>query len=395
MLRTMKCEEIFIKIIVGWGTVTLLQGEQQFNVIAHNELGRGHDSFTTIFGGVDIPAPVRNVTFEWDPADDNKAILSWEAPELTGIHGRPIAANDLSYTILTPMFGSWTPSANNLKTTTYTVSGTYTQPTLKQLAIQAASTGGKSDPVAVLIPMGPAYSLPAFDTFSGGATNYPTWTIATTSGNLLWGMANDGNIGSAQDGDNGFAVAMNQGDAPASGRLITPAFKFNADDKPQYLHFWIYADPQASRQTAIQIEATTTGNLYNPISPRYPVYNSQEGWHEIVVPLESLKGVRKAALAFHAYVDQEGAPIRLDNISIENNPAGIDGIHADNSFALISGGQGTITLAGAEDAPYSIVDLSGRTVAAGTLGNADLTVELSAGIYLATVGQHTEKVTVK
>ncbi|MDE5682639.1 MAG: hypothetical protein K2I39_00320, partial [Muribaculaceae bacterium] len=65
--------------------VKLTQGKNIIKLLAYNEIGRGLEVETEVFGGTDIPGVVKNLRYKWDQSDssnpDGKAILMWDAPD--------------------------------------------------------------------------------------------------------------------------------------------------------------------------------------------------------------------------------------------------------------------------------------------------------------------------
>lgn len=367
------------------------QGEHLFNVIAHNGAGRGHDTEISVFGGVDIPLPVTNVRYEWNPSDDNKATIRWDAPGTTGVHGLEIPS--VTYNILSSMWGVMIDYATGLKDCSYELSANMTTQELVQRGIQAVSTGGKSTMEMAIVNLGPAVPLDAYESFSGGAVNYPTWNVSAISGQARWSMYNSNpEIAEAQDGDNGYAMCI-AGENGGEDRLVSPAFDFSAQ-QPAYLHLWVFHSTNVHPAATLTIEATSNGLDYNAIGQPIRINDGSNGWKEHEIALSALAGVRKAMLGFRANVPERQSKVIMDNIVIDHTSA-ITGIEADlNGVITFATAAGSITISGAAGCTYSVHTPDGKTIAAGTAATGTHTLAVAPGLYIVKAAKAVAKVAV-
>lgn len=376
--------------------IELPQGNHTFNVIAYNESGRGHDSFITAFGGVDVPQAVTNLRYEWDPDNDLKATLKWDAPAATGVNGYPIDLEKLTYSVLAPMWGALIPSKTGLTEMQCEVTTSTDAQNLIQRGVQAVSAGGSGAVSTLYVNLGKPVPTPASESFPNGQTTYTTWSISRLAGNASWAISNSGTtIGDAQDNDNGFAVCLlADGTENGEGRLISPAYDFSATT-PMYLHLWLFHNPDFNPATSLTVEYSSNGTdfiqLDKPIS-----LTGEPGWHEHHISLSHLVGVRKALLGFRANLPDQTSRVIMDNIVIDNT-SNLETLNADQadeiSLEAVAGG---ITVKGASGLQFNAFTPDGRRVAAATtLTTGTETITLPAGIYIVKVGKTVAKITVK
>ena len=375
--------------------VDVPQGEHTFNVIAHNDLGRGHDSLLKSFGGIDVPLPVANIRYKWGESDDNKATLLWDAPSNKGIHGLDIPS--MTYSILTPaFFGSgMMETVTGLTECSYAVTTTYTAQTLAQRGVLAKSDGGKSETAMVYLNMGPAAPLDAYESFGNGATAYKTWSISMLDGQANWAMYNDNpDIAAAQDGDNGFAMCI-AGENGGTCRLISPAFDFSATT-PAYLHLFVMHSTEAAADATLTVESTTNACDYTAVGQPIRINDGSNGWKEHQISLATLAGARKAMLGFRGELPDAASRVIIDNLSIDHTSSlsGVEDI-TDADGVTIAAGAGAIMINGAEGSSYSVYTPDGRLVAKGTAVADNVSINVVAGLYIVEVDGTVAKVTVK
>lgn len=372
--------------------VDVPQGEHLFNVIAHNEAWRGHDTEINVFGGIDIPLPVTNVRYEWNPGNDNKATIMWDAPGNTGVHGLEMPS--VTYNILSSTWGVMVDSATGLTKCSYELSANMTTQDLVQRGIQAVSAGGKSTMEMAYVNLGPAVPLDAYESFSGGAVNYRTWNVSAISGKARWSMYNSNpEIAEAQDGDNGYAMCI-AGENGGVDRLVSPAFDFSST-QPAYLHMWLFHSTKADPATTLVIEATTNGLDYTDISQPIRINNGTDGWKEHEIALTPLAGTRKAIIGFRASVPDQQSRVIMDNLAIDHI-SGLTDVEADLNGGGITfaTAAGTITITGAAGCAYTVHTPDGKLVAAGTAATGTHRVAVAPGLYVVKAAKAVAKVVV-
>jgi|GEM_PF-127005 len=375
--------------------IDIPQGEHTFNVICHNEIGRGHDSLVKAFGGIDVPLPVTNIRYIWNSSDNNKATILWDAPAPNGVHGHAIDPSAITYDILSPMWGTYIPSVTGLKECSAQISVSATSQTLAQRGVQAVTSGGKSEIQMVYINVGPAIALDAVESFKDGAITYPTWSISALVGYAPWAMYNSNpDILEAQDGDNGYAMSkVARGEGPAEGRLISPAFDFSST-QPAWLHVWVHHSTSVNRGTQLIIEYTDNGCDYNPVGAPIAVNDGTNGWKKHHISLDRLSGMKRAMLGFHSVLPDASSYVAFDNMAIDHQ-AGVENI-LDNAgdSPCVTAYAGGISISGADGQPYGIFTPDGKTVACGIAASSGSDIPVAPGIYIVRVGRTVFKITV-
>ncbi len=200
----------------------------------------------------------------------------------------------------------------------------------------------------------------------------------------------------AQDGDNGFALCATTAAEGGESRLIGPAIDFS-DASTKYLHFHIYHKPGVNPANMLTMEYTTNGSDYEQLGQPVPVMAGPQGWAEYVLPLDRLAGTRKAIIALRGNVTDPNSWIAVDNMEINDNPAGIDTVAATVlSGITVEGGNGCITVKGGEGETVTIYTPDGRLVASQMLtSHAQNVAVASTGVYLVKVGNLSVKTIVK
>lgn len=368
------------------------QGAHLFNVIAYNEIGRGHDTEIEVFGGVDIPRPVANLRYQWDAENDNKAILMWDAPGNIGIHGMEIPS--VTYNILSPMWGMMIDQKTGLTECSYEVTANMLSQDLVQRGVQAVSAGGKSTMEVAYINLGAPISLTTEESFENGTVKYPTWTVSAVSGQARWSMYNSNpEIADAQDGDNGYAMCI-AGEDGGEDRLVSPAFNFSSTETA-YLHLWLFHSSTVDPATTLTIETTTNGHEFTAVSEPIRVNNGKEGWQEHQVSLASLAGTRKAIIGFRANVPDQQSRVIMDNLSIDYT-SGIGTVENDlNGGISVTSAPGAILINGAAGSTFTVCTPDGKSAASGTAASGTCTIPVASGIYIVEVAGTTAKVAVQ
>ncbi len=383
--------------------VKLTQGKNIIKLLAYNEIGRGLEVEIEVFGGTDIPGVVKNLRYKWDQSDssnpDGKAILMWDAPDLTGINGLPLKESDITYSLMMPGFGDqFLDSETGIKTTEKLISATYTKGTLTRRGIKAVTAGGNGTPVVIYLSLGPAEKLDAADSFKAGSPAYGTYSVSTRSGAAAWAMFNDNPNGrQSQDADNGFAMCRIDPATDAEsgvGVLTSPAFDFSKQATP-YLHIWVLHSTSAAEGTTLSFEATTNACDYSTVGETIAINDGTDGWKQHHISLASLAGARKAMIAFVANITDKNSAVAIDNYAIDyTSSIGEIGVESD-ADVTISAEAGSVIVTGAAGKTALVFTTDGRTVCSKYLATGTETIDLTSGIYIVKVASKIVKVAVR
>lgn len=379
-------------------TLTLTQGNNLINVVAYNDEGRGHDTTLDVFGGVDVPGIVNNLRYEWDADDDLKATIRWDAPDPFGVNGMPVPESAITYSILTPFWGSFIPSASGLKVCEYAVTASSSTQALAQRGVQAVTVGGSGTPAVIMVNLGTPIATPVAESFANGAvTNANLWSTSRISGSALWGMyiSKPGKV-EAEDGDNGLAGCVVDAEGAEGGecRLVSPAYDFSST-LPMNMTLWVLHNPSAASGTNVQVEYTVNGCDYIAAGEPIAVSEGEAGWRKHTVSLAGAAGHRKAMLGFRATLAGAGESVYIDNVTVESGQSGIDGIVGNDDCVVVKAVAGGVEVTGAAGAMVRAYAADGRLVAETTLDSNVALVALPAGIYVVKVAGKSAKVAVK
>ncbi len=183
-------------------------GQHVYSAIAFNANGRGRETKTKVFVGINTPvAPADAVLTETD--DAGEVTVSW-TPVTTDVDGYPLSSDLITYTIYEPNQNStaWVPKYEGLKGTSYTFRAIEEGQMFGLYAVAAVTAGGTSQArVAEYIPVGVPYQLPYSETFANGEVT-TLFTYTSLGGD--WVVTPNNPEYLAQAEDNGYAVMMGE-----------------------------------------------------------------------------------------------------------------------------------------------------------------------------------------
>ena len=361
---------------LSWQDQQPLHGFNNYLVVATNDKGRGKAVTDTVYVGVDVPNAVDN--FAIVGSDDNqKAILSWEAPT-EGIHGGVLDAS-LVYMVFeyfpeNPDETKISFLTTDLKDLSYVVSP---EPTDKQTVhyygVMAATSAGYEMIKLDYVVLGKPYDLPFTESFANGAETSEVWMAGgENTSYAAWVEAQDDANFIAQDGDNGYARYYNGSyyGNRLMGELVTPKFKL--DPEADTLTFAVYRGLTSTNveMPCLLVEQNINDGAFEAISDTIFVAGdgNEPGWYEFVLPMKTYQGANFSTLKFKGFASNMNELVLIDNIRIVGKRP-TDGIR-NMELRLTDG---------------DIYDLSGRKVP----------TTAPKGVYIIRKGEQTRKVTVK
>lgn len=184
-------------------------GEYTYCLYAANASGIGRPEYVTVYAGVNIPAPVRDVTIA-ETSTPGTVTIAWEAPTVD-VAGNALPQGQFTYTLVNTGSPNVEEIVSGLTSTDYTwrVNNGSVQD-FAGVAVFAVSESGASDGVSSpLLPVGKPYELPYKESFDNGSASSLLGVVNYngSSENVGWGIYKDGSsLDNDADGTNGFAV---------------------------------------------------------------------------------------------------------------------------------------------------------------------------------------------
>lgn len=380
-----------------WTDTSVKTGSYTYRVSATNANGTSQEVSAKVYVGVDVPNPVRNLAFEYE---DGEGTLSWDAPA-DGVNGGNLTGV-VSYEVARYVNDTPEVIASNYTETTFTDTWQTPVQAYVYYTVTAVTSAGRSQAVATNgYSAGDPYQLPFIESFAGGVAANQPWTVEQVGGpEGIWDIVGNGEYpwANAQDGDRGMATfdGYHTWAKNADMRLISPAIT-TQHFKDILLTFHIYhyngvdswSGESEPVEETLSIEVSVDGGAFQKVAGAdFATYSPKNGWEEHTVSLDAFKGQKsirfavraKSAGCFNVHVDN----FKVDGVTSVDNVA-LDGaqltVHANE--AVFSG----LT------APLHIFNASGMKVAEAR--QADGTVVLAPGIYVATSGANTWKFVIK
>ena len=361
-----------------------VQGVNEFNVIVYGEQGRGRDAKKNVFVGVDIPSNVRNLRAVWGESDDWSTNVIWDAPSEIGVNGGAIDVSTLTYSYASYIFGMWIDMATGITDTNYLLTSTPAQvQTYVSGAIRAVSAGGAGEYSLFGIMLGTPLSTPFVESFADGSVSTQTWSVGALAGSNGWAMYRDATPLS-QDGDNGYAMCLNNEGSTVESRLETPIMDISSLENPCLVFYYLNSDNNAE----LSVEVTADGSLFE----QEAVMTANVGeWTEYSLPLDKYKGAKRIQIGFRAKVEP-GAFVAIDNVKVQT-VSSVNGIFAEGK---VYASNGNIVVDGFAGIPVNVYTIDGMCIkaVANASGNEVINVD-NDGIYIVKIGEYIEKVIVR
>lgn len=253
-----------------------------YTIVAENADGEGLAKEITVYVGIDTPLPPTNVKATVDADDDEKVVLSWEAPT-TGVNGGYINPDKLSYNIIRYTGddnGNSVASGYDKTTITDGISNTGKQ-TYQRYDVTVQNSLGQTSTVASsnTLIKGAPYNLPFNETFPEGQGKY--FWIASASpadGHAAWGTNYDY---STSKYCLQFSSSYREGDAStvSSGKISTAG----AGNPVLEYKYWYRAEAGDDSLNVYMIKNGTDTVLID--DEPYTLYMNSKDFEKVTVPL--------------------------------------------------------------------------------------------------------------
>lgn len=297
---------------------TASRGLTTYRVVAFSPAGRGSEAFTTLFVGINTPAPVPSVTVTESASKPGQVTLTWGVPT-TDVDGNPINTDKITYEVV-ERNGIYTQTVikSGIKGTSYTYQSLPVGETqrFQQWGVYSYTDNGtKHDTRTDMIVIGTPYTAPYTESFANGTATSITSNLVDGVETQWLGLTDEDKVGAAaQDGDNGFSglVTEDQGDF---AQLTLGKVSIKDVSNPG-LSFYLY-NPTGGLGANLDMLAVqiSTGKEWEDLfSCRLENLAKEDRWNRVMVSLEDYKD-QTVQIRFMCGVENGGL-ILVDNIYI-------------------------------------------------------------------------------
>ena len=294
------------------------RGLTDYRAVAYTASGRGAEAFTTIFVGVNTPAPVPSVSMVESASKPGQVTLTWEEPTVD-VDGNPINTSLITYEIV-ERNGIYSQNVikSGIKGTTYTyqaVQAGEEQKFMQWGVYSYTDNGTKHDTRTDMKAIGKPYGAPYKESFSNGAVSSIVdnkfdgvdtgWAVYTDEDKLGT---------SAQDGDNGFSGFLSEQQGEFAQLTLGKVSLENVATPA--LTFYLF-NPTGSLGVIDDLFEIDVfyNNEWTPIYETTLAKLSKDNkWNRIVVPLQNYSGKTIQIRFLTGIVN--GGLILIDNIYI-------------------------------------------------------------------------------
>ena len=385
-----------------WHDSSSNYGKNNYTIVAYNAEGRGKIYNATLFVGEDVPA-VENVILE-GTADNHAAILSWDRTEF-GVNGGVLMDEDMVYNVF-----QYDPETQQMSLLDQTKDTSYTFPAVDDKAqtyyfygVIPSNNVNNGTPAILSVLLGDLYEMPYKDSFANGVPETGLWSIYSQNPYISWQPTNYFFEGySAQDNDGGALVFFNgNGYANYAGdRLYSPKFRL-CDDGNAELSFWVLLGRTTGSEdypypALMRVGVSADDREFDIITKDEDMEfdGTDKNWKQFKIDLTPYKGTKHMRICFDGYTNGGYEALYLDNIKIDGEATGIDGIADNGNTPYAQGVKGLIIVRNAENAKVQIFNTSG--ICLGTYNGAEMmSLPYEQGIYLVKINDKVYKVQVK
>ncbi len=298
-------------------SVTVAQGE---------EVSQSVEQST--FVGLETPAAPGNPAFT---SDGDTRTVTWQAP--AGIHGIPIDASSLVYTVSRVVDGVEQQLGSVTGVTTYTDSYAPSRPVRLQYTV-TAKNGSKESAAALTAAVKAGHiDLPFADSFAGGSFG-GVWDVeqVSTSSTYAWKPFSSfyvGRYGSSADilsvDDDGGLAGFESYDANISNqsRLVTAPISRSSSIAP-VVEFWFHHDNGSSKPNeGIKLQVSNDNGEWMDVADshilRYQTDEDKLGWQKFIILLgDALAAECSTYRVGFLTVNEYGNNMALDAVRIFN-----------------------------------------------------------------------------
>ncbi|MBD5225173.1 MAG: fibronectin type III domain-containing protein [Bacteroidales bacterium] len=375
----------------------------EYRVTVEGTAGNSYGVTCQVYVGNDQPLSPSNL--KASVGEDGKVVVSWDAPT-EGLNGGYIDTDHLTYIIQRGNGYSdydATLLVSGHKGTTFTDPTEFDEEEIVKYFVKAVSNGMAGySAISNTLVVGRPSELPFIENFDNVVGDYiqadhSSWTITSSEESGVWAFAemayfiNEGQV-LPVDGGNGLAYAYyghysstERDDYLTSGNIdvtgaTAPQLTFNVYGVPGYGH-------------SLDVEASFDGDDFTSIQKFiYYIDFDEEGWHNIVLPINKPADAEKLQIRFHAHKAAYSCSVAIDNIRVDGDGSGVAQVTPVQGV-MVASVNGSIVVTGASAGEVvTVADTAGRVVYSGT---GDCTVAVAPATYIVRVDTTAVKLLVK
>lgn len=287
-----------------------VQGENTYQICAYGSKDEeGLKATVKGWVGIDVPGVPENVNMI---AEGNILTISWNLPEI-GTHGGYVKKEDVVYTIIEPTYYIELTSVQGTESVKIDL-GELTGQSIIQLAVLSSNQVGANNEGALtpVIVVGPAYTLPFFETFPNGKVNY-SWSQV--------GGDDDDSVGWAPVGDKGpdgeAGVSTYFGYLPYDAQALRSRKVSLKDSRDPKLRLFLFSMVEEDTKGTFTVEVSEEFNgTYTPIYTK--TCTEVEGvWSPLEIDLSAYNG-KEIFFQFKVTPEYGTIVVGIDDISIRS-----------------------------------------------------------------------------
>lgn len=285
-------------------------GEYTYTATAYNGVGAGAPASATAYIGVRTPAAPAKASFR--QTSPGQVTVSWDAVS-TDENGNPIAADKITYAVISVINGESAIVAQDITDTSYSYK--VCEPDAPQdliyYGVRAVTSAGFSEATRTdMLPVGKSYEMPFHESFANGAITYVWGTKLLAGYQTKWGIYNSQSTLPAQDDDNGFAGMSGSG-VGDSAQLSSGNISLEGAQNPE-LTFWYFSMGPDGKNTIDVLIDEGSGTLVKKLT--VTCGGPAQQWYKARIPLAAYAG-KTIRFAFQATLESH-TTVAIDNIAI-------------------------------------------------------------------------------
>lgn len=372
--------------------IDLANGLNTISVQVFNGNLVGESTYTEIFGGLDSPLVVSNLTSTISE-DNLSAFLKWEAPA-EGAHGGYVKPEGIKYWLITyTTFEGTEYPAKEREIGTDVFEYTYSVPEnspLKtvRLGILAENEIDEAEYFASMsLMMGKPYSLPMDERFAGRDLRYAPITVVGHSDeyDAFWGIDDPTIFGKEYANMSGKALMATPDRATSKGRIALPKFAIGTSSAELSFSFYASIDMPA---TKIFVQSS---GMIDPVEAGILDPTGKSGWTEQTIMLpDGFNALGWVGVFIDVEFSSLNQMLLVDRYKFnEHTASSIADIADASNFECMKGELVFRNLT----APMSVYNVSGALVA--QTEDCSGRIFLPAGIYILRSGSAVIKVCIR
>jgi len=361
------------------------QGNNVYSVVFENEYGGGMIAETSLFVGQDIPLAPTNVHFTFE---GNDAVLTWDAPGMTGVNGGYVDPQSLVYSVTYTKDRDWVIMDDTAETKA--VVGNYDMTGDQEwlvFGVMAATDAGVSEAVySNGMIVGDPYIMPYLESLDNGRNK--TMFASTNLFEHVGNLNSDVEKGATDNpGCLTFTPYAMLFDAPYN-ETITTGIINTTGYRDVTMSFYYFNDAGSNDGDELTVTLYDQNNdVVYPMGKVKMDANSTE-WRLF----EAQKAIAADNIRMHININSvNGHVIYLDEFALSGT-SGAGAIINEN--ISVNAGNGEIHISGLGGENVIISTLTGVVVYSAD-GHGDIDVPVSDGVYVVNIAGKSFKVIVK